>query len=234
MKFSDKAKALQESEEFSEAIKNFTRNVIDAAMGDVIAAAGAMKFIFSSPMFIRECLFWEKFAMYIDGVFLDDDDIKKLSEIFADKEEKEEYSRRIIKVIDDIDLKVKVLYINNLTRSLLSGFIVKPDYFRLINVIKDTLEEDLQFVKKEIVSQHLKANIHFEFLKQNGLAIQTVISDQDSDDGDEYKFTPLAHMLDQYGLSYGNERYQYSIPSKKLSEQPILIPKVGPIVAKLG
>lgn len=234
MKFLENAQVILDSHEFSEGVKDFTKNVIRAATGDIVAASEALKFIIKGPMYIRECLFWEKYAMFLNGVFLEDDDIRKISEIFAEKEEQEDYSRRIIKVIDDIDVKIKITYIINLTRALLAGFIVRQDYYRLINAVKNTLEEDLKFLSNTIGKEHLKANIHFEFLKQNGLAIQSIISDDGSLDGDEYIFTPLARMLDQFALNYSNEKYSYSILIKSLSEQSMPVTKAGKVVARFG
>lgn len=234
MNFLEKAKLAMASEEFSEGINNFTKNIISAATGDVVAAAEALEFILKSPMFIRECLFWERFSMFLDGVFLDDNDIERLLETIGEKIEQENYARKIIKVIDDIDANAKIAYLINLTRALLAGYINKPDYFRLINAVKSTLDEDLVFLSNTIGLEHLKANIHFEFLKQNGLAIQYAISDDGRAGGDEYIFTPLAYALDQYGLNYENGKYQYSISTKSLSEQPVPVTKAGSIAAKWG
>lgn len=230
MKFFEKVQAILDSSEFTGGIANFTKNVISAATGDIVAASEALKFIEKGPMFIRECLFWEKFTVFMDGVFLEDNDVRKLSEIFAEKEEQEEYARRIVKVIDDIDIRIKINYLINLTRALLAGLIVKTDYYRLINVVRNTLEEDLKYLSDKIGKKSLKANIHFEFLKQNGLAIQPIISD----DNEEYIFTSLAYMLDKYGLNYNSEKYQYSVPDRSLSEEPTIVIKTSKIVAKFG
>jgi hypothetical protein len=234
MKFTEKALTHLNSNEFSKGTREFTKNIINAASGDIVAAAEAMEFVLEFSMFIRECLFWEKFVMFMDGVFLEDDDIRKISEIFADKKEKEDYARRIIKVIDDIDIKVKITYIINLTRALLAGFITKADYYRLINAVKNTMEEDLRFLTRSIDQDHLTTNINFEFLRQNGLAIQLILSGKGDDSGDEFVFTSLARMIDKYGLKYGNEKYQYSTSKLSLSEQPVIQTKLGDVVARFG
>ena len=119
MGFIEKARELLESKEFSEGVNDFTKNVICAATGDIVAVAEALMFILKSPMFIRECLFWERFAMFLDGIFLEEEDVEKLSQVFSEIEEKEDYARRVIKIIDNIETKDKVTYIINLTRALL-------------------------------------------------------------------------------------------------------------------
>ena len=177
----------------------------------------------SAPGNIRDRLFWDKFSMFLEGVFLDENDSRKLAEIFVENEEREEYARKIIKIIDDIDSKVKVRYITNLTRALLANLIGKSDYYRCCNAIRNTLEDDLIYLSKNIEKEHLKNNIHIEFLKQNGLTVQTVISDSG-----EFEFTSFAHMLDKFGLDYENgEKYEYSDSIEPLSNQLIINDKVS-------
>lgn len=205
--FIEDFKLVTQSKEMKDESKKFLENVIKAAMGDAFAAKDALKFISSSPFFIREALFWEKFTQYLNGVFSEKDNIRKLSEVFAENEEKSEYARRIIKVIDDLDSIAKVKYVINLTRALLMEHIEKPEYYRLCNVLRNTFEEDLQYLNQNIKKENLKDDIHIRFLQQNGLAEQTVITNKGNN---EFEFTPLAHMLDIYGLDYGNEeKYKY-------------------------
>lgn len=206
----DDINLLAKSDESHSKLKCFWENLIKAATGDVFAAKDAIKLIVSSPMLIRDFLFWEKFEMFLKGVFLDNDDARKLSEIFAGNEEEAvEYSKRIIKIIDDLETDSKVESMIHLTRALLLKFIEKTEYYRLCNALRNTLQEDLKFLNENIEKTTLKENIHIDFLSQNGLVRQTVI---DSNGDDEFEFTPLAHMLDKYGLDYGSEskKYKYS------------------------
>lgn len=210
-KFIDDFKLVTESKEIKNESKSFLENVIKAATGDGFAAKDAFKFIVSSPFFIREALFWEKFTKYLNGVFLEKDDIRKLSAIFADNKEKDDYARRIIKVIDDLDSISKVKYVINLTRALLMEHIEKTEYYRLCNALRNTFEEDIQYLNQNIGEKNLKDDIHIRFLQQNGLAEQIVIT---SEGNNEFEFTPLANMLDKYGLDYGNEKkYKYCLDS---------------------
>lgn len=236
MNFIDNAALLLQSKEFKNNSKDFTKKLISASTGDIVATAEALHFILKSPMFFREQLFWEKFSMFLNGVFIGEEDKLKLSEIFADNEEKEEYSRRIIKVIDDIDSLEKTKIIINLTRSLLLEFINKSDYYRLINVVKLTMIEDLKYLNRNIRKTNLKNDIHIQFLEQNNLVIQTVISGGDfnnASDDNEYEFTQLAHMLDKFGLDYSNEeKYKYSEPINSLSSESIQRSKIINVGAK--
>ncbi|MCQ2017462.1 hypothetical protein [Clostridium butyricum] len=211
----DDINLLAKSNKSHSGLKSFGENLIKAATGDVFAAKDIIKLIVSSPMLIRDFLFWEKFELFLKGVFLDNDDARKLSEIFADKEEKVEYSKRIIKIIDDLETDNKVESMIHLTRALLLKLIEKTEYYRLCNALRNTLQEDLKFLNENIEKTILKENIHIEFLLQNGLVRQTVI---DGNGDNEFEFTPLAHMLDKYGLDYGSESKKYKYSSDKFDK----------------
>lgn len=207
MSFKDDIELLAKSNEFKNKNKKLIENLMKGVTGDLFAAKDALQYIISSPFFIREILFWDKFEMFTTGVFANDEDIRKLSEIFADNEDKEDYAKRIIKILDDIDINKKVKYLINLTRSLLDNFIEKSDYYRLCNALINTLDEDLQYINMNINTHNLKENLYINFLQQSGLVKQTVISSNDN----EFEFTRLAQLLDKYGLDFGNDlKYKYS------------------------
>ena len=211
MAFIDNTIAVFGSNEFSTAKNNFLKNLIRAASGNAVAAAEALEFFLQAPVFLRECLFWEKFSMYLNGVFIEEDDIRKLGEVFRENKEKEDYARRIIKIIDDIDTLNKVKYIINLTRALTRNLIKKSDYYRLCYTVRSALQEDLTFLIMNINDDHLKNSIHVDFLKQNGLVKPSVTfidggnfdeTETEDEERDEFKFTLLAKMLYKFGLVY--------------------------------
>lgn len=238
MSFEEDVKLIVSSTEFTNYRTEIFENIINALTGDLIAFKKATELFIKSPMFIRECLFWDKFTMFLEGTFRDGDDKIKLSAVFADNQEKEEYARRILSIIDNIDTKSKVRYISNLTRALLLDLINRADYYRLCNAIRNTLEEDLMFLNSNVGKKLVKSNIHIDFLKQNGLMVQTLISSTSSGeayDKEEYVFTPYAKMLDQFGLEYGNtDKYDYSAVEKSLLEQTPPTISVGKITAVFG
>lgn len=235
MSFGEDVKLVVDSTEFTNYRTELFENIISALTGDLIAFKKATELFIKSPMFIRECLFWEKFKQFLEGTFREAEDRIKLSAVFADNEEREDYARRILSIIDNIDTKSKVRYISNLTRALLLGSINKLDYYRLCNAIRNTLEEDLIFLNSNLGKKFITINIHIDFLKQNGLMVQTLISSTSSGeayDKEEYVFTPYAKMLDQFALDYGNtDKYDYSTVEKSLSQQTPPTTSVGKITA---
>jgi len=215
---------------------NISKKAFSAATGDKVAMLEIFSFFINGPKQIRDYIFFEKYSMFLKAVFLDDDDIRKLSEVFADNEERNDYARSIIQTIDDIDSLDKTKHIINLTRAVLGGFIKKPDYFRLINVVRRTMLEDLLYLNRNIKRTNLKNNIHIQFLERNYLVTQTVISGGDfnsDEDDNEFEFTQLAHMLDQFGLDYGNEeKYKYSVTINSLDTEPITRSKIVNVGSK--
>lgn len=220
MDFIKDMQIIKESNEVSTATKKFFENIGKAVLGDTSAAIDAAKILASSPFLIQQTLFWGKFTMFLEGVFIDDESIRKMSEIFVEHEERVDYSMRIIKIIDEIDTKTKTKFITNLTRSLLAKFITKTDYYRLCNIVRSTLEEDLNYVSKNIFKESVTNNMQIEFLRQSGLVVCTHEASDNKDD--IFKFTPLAKMLDMYGLDYENEnKYRYSDRVAPLIEQKL-------------
>lgn len=211
---------IKESSEVSTTTKKFFENIGKAVLGDTSAAIDAAKILVSSPFLIQQTLFWGRFTMFLEGVFIDDESIRKMSEIFVEHEERVDYSMRIIKIIDDIDTKTKTKFISNLTKSLLAKFITKTDYYRLCYIVRSTLEEDLNYVSKNIIKESVSNNMQIEFLRQGGLVVCTHEASDSKDD--IFKFTPLAKMLDMYGLDYENEnKYRYSDRVDPLLEQKL-------------
>ena len=70
MKFRDEKNDIV-SENAKEASKDFLNNLIDAVLGDSIA-------ITKSPFFIREQIFWRKFSLFLDGVYLSEEERREL------------------------------------------------------------------------------------------------------------------------------------------------------------
>ena len=235
MGFVDDIKRVLASAEFNDGRNEFFENSISAITGDLVALKKVAEFIIKSPIFIRECLFWEKFTLFLKGTFQEDDDPIKLAAVFSNNEEKEEYARRIISIIDSIDATTKVIYVVNLTRALLTGLICKTDYYRLCNAVRNNIEEDLLFLSQNINKKLTENNIQIEFLKNNGLIVQTIISGNNDEDDEKYAFTPFAKMLDKFGLDYGNEKkYDYSVPTQGLIDQNQPTTNVGKVVANWG
>ena len=77
MKFRDEKNDIV-SENAKEASKDFLNNLIDAVLGDSIAAGRVKIAITKSPFFIREQIFWRKFSLFLDGVYLSEEERREL------------------------------------------------------------------------------------------------------------------------------------------------------------
>lgn len=230
MNFLDKAKALVSSGEVKESSQNLIEDIIDALLGNPIAAGKVMITITKSPFFIREQLFWIKLSGFLNGVYLSDDDRGKLCAKITENGTKNDNPLRLVESIERAETQQKIQYLVNATRCLLAEFIDLPTYFRICHAVTHTLDEDLQFLKIHIGENDISYNVYVQGLLTSGLMYQSVI---DGNGDQKYSFTPIAKDVDRFAVSYDNvDRYpnpkffanqnttpQISIPS--LEWQPI-------------
>lgn len=188
--------------------RNFVENAINALFcSNPVAFAKFLEAVVKSPFFIREQMFWTKFAMFLDGIYLSDDDCAKLRDKLAENGNEQENAERLVTLIEKAETKKKVSYLINATRYLLTGFINLKEYFLICNVIVYTLQEDLQFLRENIHKDDLDYSYSVQCLLAAGIMHQSVIDIKENQIS--YSFTPLAELVDRYALSYEDvNRYQ--------------------------
>lgn len=148
---------------------------------------------------IRDRIFWKKFYKLLDEESLTQKQREKFLKKLANEKNKDDNAMRIIQIIDRIQSMKKVDYILNLCRNFAIDKIDIETYFRLCNMITETLEEDLLFLKKHIndKAEFLYCN-SVQGLVNNGLMSQSVI---DTNEGEDmFAFLPIADMLYKYAL----------------------------------
>lgn len=219
MKFIENAKKLLSTGTVREKSTNMLEDAIATILGDPIAFVKMMKSMIDSPVFIRDTLFWENFSLFLDGVYIESEDIRKLSARLAEQGGSSENAKRIIRIVDDLDSKLKVEFVINLTRSFMLGLIEKRDYFRILKIIQNTIEEDLIFLKANLSKGEIAENNLSEEFERNGIMYIT-------EEGN-YAYSELAFFLDKYALSYGDEKYKYNgtpdfVPRKFPEKQGII------------
>lgn len=199
MSYVERIKCLIEKDEIKEASINLFRDALEAVLGDKAAIAKIMLALAKSPFFLREQLFWTKMEMFLDGVYLDDDDCGKLRARLVEEGREGDNPRRLIECIDKVESDRKIGYLINATRCLLVGFIERPDFFRICHAITHTLEEDLVFLSEHIEESDLPYDMHVQGLCTTGLMDASIIGENQ-----RYSFTPVAEMVDQFAVSYDN------------------------------
>lgn len=221
MKFRDEKNDIV-SDNAKEASKDFLNNLIDAVLGDSIAAGRVMVAIAKSPFFIREQIFWRKFFSFLEGVYLSEKDRRDLRVKITENGTKGENPFRLIEYIDRAETQKKMQYLVNATRCLLADFIDIATYFRICHDVTYTLDEDLHFLKTHIEKSNLSYDAYVQGLLTAGLMYQSVI---DGNGDQKYSFTPMAEDVDKFAVSYDNlERYPNPQSSVQKSNLQTRIP----------
>jgi hypothetical protein len=197
------------SKELKEYSESLLDDFISGLLGNPVALSRAMKTIISSPFFIREHLFWQKFDKFLRGLdFYLGDKIKFAERISRDGKENEN-AERIIHVIDSIDVDEKVKYIINVSCALCAEQIELDQYFRLMQAIKDNLIEDLIYLKNNIRRKEIKYDINIFALSQKGLAYQSLIGE-----GGVYSFTDLGICVVLFAIERNKMEFNKDLLSK--------------------
>lgn len=158
----------------SEAIQSEASNILETAISimsmDPTAAINAVKEIYQMPIRVRDSIFLESLKIFLINLNTDKSDgseqivnnLQKFSEVLAEVTPNEdaqyignpdrmrEYSKRIIKVLDDCGTIQKAIYIANVSRALANRLIDKNCFFKLCQCIRILTDEDLLTLKNYI------------------------------------------------------------------------------------
>ena len=161
-----------------------------------IEAADDMKnLIFHTPTI----LFWDKMKRYLCGTFYDYEDQVKLAEKFYDDNEKyEEFVKRQMHLINEIDDDRKVDYFAALTRSFLLTSLERELFFKLAKYINLCTSEELNFLQSIPFNYGSQNNPIISSLYQYGL-----FTPEENKNGKiEYKLSDFAIALKQNSLNF--------------------------------
>ncbi len=150
--------------------KDFYHNILDVLSLDPVAALELVKNVKNLPSTIRDGIFFECFEAYIlnlnkydhkKKVFIEDN-LKKMAILLAevspndeadyvgDPKKIHEYSKRIVKLIDDCGTIQKAVYLANISRAFAKHDIDRRLFFKLGQCIRMLTEEDLLFLKENV------------------------------------------------------------------------------------
>lgn len=173
----------------------------DAALGNAAALVKLIEICIETKN-IGEVIFLNKLDRFWRGVKLTESERTKLCANLVEYSDKEESAMRIVNCIDKAASNKIVDYLVNATRCLVMDFINVEEYFRICNALVNTIEEDLKFLQKHIgEDEEYEYSIYTSGLSISGLVHQSNITWKGKI---FYKFTFLAHLVDQFALSYGD------------------------------
>lgn len=158
------------SETAKTSAKDFYHNILDVFSLDPVAALDLIKDIKNLPSTIRDGIFFECFEAYILNLneydykkkeFVEDN-LKKMAISLAevspndeadyagDPNRLHEYSKRIVKLIDDCGTIQKAVYLVNISRAFAKHEIDKRLFFKLGQCIRMLTEEALLFLRENV------------------------------------------------------------------------------------
>jgi len=220
MNFIEQSKGLISRGEVQEASKNLIEDIINALLGDPISVGKIIFTLIKSPFFFREQLFWTKMEAFLNGVYLNEADKEKLRAKLNKNGKERDNACRLIECIDRAETQQKIRYLINATRCLLADSIDLQTYFRICHAIKNTLEEDLQFLREHILTEDNHGDsLYTEGLLTAGLMYQSVF---DPNGNQKYSFNTTVELVDKFAVSYDDvARYPNptSNPDKDYSHQ---------------
>ena len=165
-----KAKYTVISKSAKTAVRDLYNKVLDVISLDPLAAIDLIKQSKALPTTVRDGIFFEAFEAYILNLNDYDSDKKEfiennlqnmaisLAEVSPNQESGyegddvrlHEYSKRIVKLIDDCGTIQKAVYLANISRIFAKHEIDKKDFFKFGQCIRMLTEEDLLFLKENI------------------------------------------------------------------------------------
>lgn len=199
MNFIEKAKKLVSLNKIADNSVDFFSDAISGLLGDPVSIGKIIYTLTKFPFFVRDRIFWTKYECFLSGLYASDEDRATFCAKLNEEGKGQENAIRILDCVDYIDTEQKVKYIINASRSVSANFISLTDYFRICNVIKSNIQEDLQFLSDNIEKKDLDYSQPVQSLLSTGLMFQSVV---DGNGGQKYSFTPLAEMVDRFAVSF--------------------------------
>lgn len=149
------------------------------------------------PFLYHEWKFWDNVDKFLNSGILTEDDKNKLIDKLSNEGDKAEIGRNIVVLIGKANTDKKMACILNATKALADSRIELNVYFRICNIVLNTLEEDLQFLKNHINEKTIDYSISVGGLMTVGLVCHRgIIQDNDK----SYAFTELAEIVNEYAL----------------------------------
>lgn len=221
-----KGKELLCNENVHEFSINLLSDCFALLSGDLTALVRILYSVSKGALSVKDQLFWNRFEHFLNDLEATDDFLGDFCRVLTEDWEKPENQNRLLDTIDKIDTSSKAKYLANASRCVAAKMISRNDYFRICHLLKNTLQEDLLFLQKEILdNREYVYDDTIQGLWSSGLMYQCVVCPNGDD---RYAFTPFAKTLDMYALSYDNlERYPMIVDSVVSTEPQQLSIEIG-------
>lgn len=179
-----------------EAFWNIIKATIMGDVGALLEAGDDVKnIIFHTPT----VLFWDKMQRYLYGTFKDFEEQVKLAAKFNDDNDKhEEFVKRQIHLINEIDDDKKIDYFAALTRCYLLTDLEEALFFKLAKFINICTPAELDFLRSVSYSYNSENNAMISSLYQYGLFSQK----QKDNGGVVYALSDFAKALKHNSLNF--------------------------------
>ena len=205
-----KKKKLDLNDELKENVKDIGiitfEEVANCLWEDVPYIVKIGKNLLSLPHLIHQEIFWNKFTKFVSGIKSDPAFEAKFATKIANAEDRSEYARRIITILEKIEEEQKVDYIINATRALCWDQIDRSLYFRICRAIENVYIDDLKFVFDNYdVKEYFPEDIAVAELTSHGLMRQEIIDGGTADPNYVAKthvFTELGKLVYDMALNY--------------------------------
>lgn len=210
---SNAMKNVLSSESSKTTVRDIYQSVLDVLSHDPLAVVDLIHKAKNLPSAIRDGIFFECFEAYILNLneydyekkeFVENN-LKKMAVLLAevspnqeadyegDPERLHEYSKRIVKLIDDCGTIQKAVYLANISRAYAKCEIDKRDFFKLGQCIRMLTEEDLLFLKENVAEGTVSDGDYVDDFRGIGLMYEV-------DAG--FAYSKRAFQLLKYALSY--------------------------------
>ena len=205
-----KKKKIDLSDELTENIKEIgvitLEEVANCLWEDVPYIVKIGKNLISLPHLIHQEIFWNKFTKFVKGIKSDPSFEAKFATKIANAEDRAEYAKRIITILEKIEEEQKVDYIINATRALCWDQIDRSVYFRICRTIENVYIDDLNFVLKNYDDkEHFPEDMTVAELTSHGLMRQEIYDAGTLDPNYVAKthvFTELGKLVYDNALNY--------------------------------
>lgn len=170
-------------------------------MGDVEAGLTAAKDIGEIIFHTPTILFWDKMKRYLYGTFMDYNEQVKMAEKFnVDNNRYEEFVKRQIHLINEMNDDKKIDYFAMLTRSYLLTDLENALFYKLANFINICTPNELEYLQN--ISDDFKSdnNVMISSLYQYGLFVQK----EKETGGITYILSDFAKALKHNALNFDN------------------------------